>query len=229
MVIYDQLRVSDDGKQLFVDAHINTVENFDHIYMDNITIYAAGCQSDAPPEVPSDNSSYIYRQKLDGELRELHLMIDELILKKAQDNVVKNPDGSISIRDNTKPYATEELGARNFSSHLFFVIIQCAENGEANPCFICLPCSMQDMNNLAVTFDENLLYQQVMDYSKELLSDCTVPQGFTDFILLWNAFKAAVETEHYIPALKFFKMLFCKGRGKGRVVNGKSKGCGCRG
>ena len=77
-----------------------------------------------------------------------------------------------------------------------------------------------------LTFDENILYQRVMDYTKQLADDCNMPNGFIDFILRWNAFKASVETEHYIPAIKFYKMLFDDYSGTGR---GTFKPCGCHG
>ena len=77
------------------------------------------------------------------------------------------------------------------------------------------------------TIDYALLYQQVMDYTKDLADDCQIPQGFIDFILRWNAFKAAVETEHYIPAIKFWKMLF-ENQG-GKTLAHSTKPCGCHG
>ena len=36
MVIYDQLRISDDGKSLFIDAHVNEAHFFDNVYMKKI-------------------------------------------------------------------------------------------------------------------------------------------------------------------------------------------------
>jgi hypothetical protein len=88
---------------------------------------------------------------------------------------------------------------------------------------------------LGVTFDENLLYQRVMQYTKSLADNCKIPVAFMDFILLWNAFKASVETEHYIPAIKYYNMLFGKdadGNPYGaydKTSGVISKPCGCHG
>ena len=80
-----------------------------------------------------------------------------------------------------------------------------------------------------------------MDYTKDLADDCTIPTGFTDFILLWNAFKASVETEHYGPAIKYYNMLFGNPDervtrdgshspfGGGSANNRRTKPCGCHG
>ena len=70
-----------------------------------------------------------------------------------------------------------------------------------------------------------------MDFTRELAEDCMIPQGFTDFILLWNAFKASIETEHFIPAIEYFNMLFGNTVG-GRGINGSidsRRKCGCHG
>jgi hypothetical protein len=64
-----------------------------------------------------------------------------------------------------------------------------------------------------------------MDFTKSLADECKIPVGFADFILLWNAFKAAVETEHYISAVKYWKMLFDKNISS----YGNNKPCGCHG
>lgn len=65
-----------------------------------------------------------------------------------------------------------------------------------------------------------------MDYIKQLSDNCTVPREFIDFILLWNGFKASIETEHYVPALKYWQMLF----NNPKFINGiTTKGCGCHG
>ena len=83
------------------------------------------------------------------------------------------------------------------------------------------------MTTLGVTFDETLLYQKVMQFTKELADSCAVSKGFIDMILLWNGFKAAVDTEHYLPAIDFWKKMFYGHHG----INGlsSSKPCGCHG
>ena len=83
------------------------------------------------------------------------------------------------------------------------------------------------MTTLGVTYDESIYYQKVMQFTKELASNCTVSKGYIDMILLWNGFKAAIETEHYIPAIDFWKKLFFGHHGISGLSN--SKPCGCHG
>lgn len=108
------------------------------------------------------------------------------------------------------------------SKTLFFVYIKCKGTPGS-----CTPCRLDEETTLGVVFDENVLHQKVMDYTKELIADCNVPTAFIDFILLWNAFKSAIETEHYIPAIKFFNMMFEE---VGKSCQSRTiKTCGCNG
>lgn len=185
MVIFDQLRISDDGKTLYIDVHINEASYFEKNYLDSITITTAEKVSETDPYTPT--SDYIYYQQFEGDLKEAHL--------------------ALSAPDFMKSWGTD-AGSISFchseiSKTLFFVYIK--TKGITDEC---APCILQEQHTLGVTFDINMFYQKVMDYTRQLDDDCNIPQGFVDFILQWNAFKAAIETEHYIPAIKFFNMLF---------------------
>ena len=125
----------------------------------------------------------------------------------------------LTAQDFNEKYPVNSMG-----SILFFVYVKV--KGVPDPC---TPCSLDDEVTLGVTFDEGLFYQKVMDFTKALADTCQIPVGFADFILLWNVFKASIETEHYIPAIKYFNLLFgIDGAGDGRVLSG-TKPCGCHG
>lgn len=201
-VIFDQLRISDDGKQLYINAHVNTASVFDSYYIKSIIIMTSDkVNESADPFCASDNpENYVWKKTFNPSVKDINLVLPDL-------------DWSYS--------------PSSLSNELFFVYIQCEKVGDVDACLEYLPCSLTTMTTLGVTFDENMLYQKVMDFTKQLAKDCTVPQGFTDFILLWNAFKASVETEHYKPAIKYFKQLFDLDSGIGG--DGNYSGCGCHG
>lgn len=201
MVLFDQLRVSDDGKRLYINTHVNTADYFANIYIDSITIMSSDKVSETSPGTPT--SDYIYTKKLEGEQKELNLVLTASDFIKSWE---------------TDPQAMK-LRKADISKTLFFVYIKCKGIPDA-----CTPCTLDEETTLGVTFDDNILYQRVMDYTKELTDDCKLPMDFIDFILLWNAFKASVETEHYVAAIKFFNMLF------GTIDNKEIiKSCGCHG
>jgi hypothetical protein len=196
MLLFDQLRISDDGKRMYINIHVNFAKEFDNIMLDSITIVTADKVSENHPESPSED--YIYKKVYTEDLQ-----VDNLVLTPVDMN--------------------ENFMKDTFSQDLFFVYVKC--KGTPDPC---TPCRLDEEITVGVTFDENILYQHVMDYTKQLADTCQIPVGFADFILLWNAFKAAVETEHFLPAVKYWKMLFGNS-GENQLSLTNHKNCGCHG
>lgn len=219
MVLFDQLRISDDGKRMYINVHVNTADYFENIFLESVTILTSDKVLETNPGTPTDD--FIYFEKFDSDMKEAALVIDIGSLNAAYNNW--NPETQQPVNA-SKPYAKVSFDKNNFSSNLFFVYIKCTEGALVG----CPPCTLDELTTLGVTFDENLLYQKVMDFTKQLADDCTVPQDFTDFILLWNAFKASVETEHFVPATKYWNMLF-DNRGGTPFSGGVRKNCGCHG
>lgn len=227
MVQFDQLRISDDGKELFIDVHVNTSSYFKNVYLNGIVIIDANSKekdckskdytgiSETDPYVPNNN--YVYKSEISGNEKELHLRLTKADFDAAFVNM-----NSGEGLDSSKPYAKVSFNKPNFSDSLFFVYIICKGVDSE-----CTPCVLDSSKpTVGVTFDEKLLYQRAMDYIKQLSDNCTVPREFIDFILLWNGFKASIETEHYVPALKYWHMLF----NNPKFINGiTTKGCGCHG
>lgn len=195
-VIFDQLRISDDGKRMYINLHVNNAEYFKDIYLDSLTIVTADKVSETSPHVPSQD--YVYHQVFEDNQKEADLVL--------------------------LPVDFNESYTKNcFSKDLFFVYVKV--NGTPDPC---TPCTLDEEITLGVTFDENLLYQKVMQFTKGLADKCEIPVGFSDFILLWNAFKSSVETEHYVPAIKYWNMLFDNYSG-GIYSKSGNKPCSCHG
>lgn len=204
MIIFDQLRISDDGKRMYINAHVNKASYFNDIYIDSIVIQTADKVSETDPGLPT--SDYVYIKKAEENAKELNLVLEA-------------SDLSRSWESDHKAIA---FNRGDMSKTLFFVYIKCKGTPGS-----CTPCRLDEETTLGVVFDENVLHQKVMDYTKELVADCNVPSAFIDFILLWNAFKSAIETEHYIPAIKFFNMMFEE---VGKSCQSRTiKTCGCNG
>lgn len=222
MVIFDQLKISDNGKALYITAHVNEAEDaegravFENIYIDSIAITTSDKVSDDHPYCAPKDEDCIYK----------HVFAEDSRVKDI--NLVLYPNDMFPFSKST------------FTGDLFFVYITCKAVGDATECFHCLPCYMTKETTLGVTFDETLLYQRVLDYTKELANSCETPQGMIDFILLWKAFTAAIETEHFTPAIKFYNMLFGNGTNNKKTDGSHSpyggytssrtgRGCKCHG
>ena len=219
MIMFDLLKISDKGKEMYVSFHVNRADYFQNIYLESLTIMTADQVSETDPLTSTAN--YIYKYDFPSGMKEYETVLDKGSFDAAYNNW--NPNTGEAI-DSSKPYATTSFDAPNLSKDLFFVYVKCAEGVIIG----CPPCRLDELTTLGVTFDENILHQKVLGYTQELVDECTVPQGFTDFILTWQAFNSAVESEHYIPAIKYWKRLFDSPVGYGGYIGNKGN-CGCHG
>lgn len=207
MIIFDQLSISDNGKKLYINAHVNKASIFDNVYIDRITIMTSDKVSETAPGTPTED--YIYTKKIEGMEKEINMVLTSIDFTKTWE-------------EDAKAMAFKQA---DMSKTLFFVYITCKLEGGIEAT---IPCMLDEETTLGVTFDENILHQKVMGYTKELVEDCCdMPKEFIDFILLWNAFKSSVETEHYLSAIKFFNLLFDAGGDSGSLLS--TGGCGCHG
>ena len=209
MVLFDQLRISDDGKRLYINLHVNEAEEFSGVRLDELYIATADEVNETAFTIPS---KYIYHWTFDDNLQSAAFVLDSGSFDAAFSNLGGQSD------------ATEAFSG-DFSKTLFFVFVKC--KGTSTIVDPCVPCSLAEEVTLGVTFDVNMFYQLVMGYTRELGRDCEIPKGFIDMILLWNGFKAAVETEHYQAAIDFWKKIFLEGS-HGMTTYLTRKGCGCR-
>lgn len=224
-VIFDQLRISDDGNLLFINLHVNNASYFEDVTLDSITVIPAMSsdgniqisETDCAP--PTEN--YIYKKIYGEGVKYDDIVLDNTILTEAFDNT--DSEGNPKQDGATAKASYDGY----FSNDLIFVYVKCKiPANKLNPC---VPCDSDSaLTTVGVTFDVNLLYQHVMGFTKGLADTCQVPVGFADFILLWNAFKASIETEHYVPAIKYYNMLFGNAGSFGSLL-GVSKPCGCHG
>ena len=58
MVIYDQLRISDDGQSLFIDAHVNKASYFDNVYIKRVTICTENQVHESDPQTYGSDNIY---------------------------------------------------------------------------------------------------------------------------------------------------------------------------
>lgn len=133
-------------------------------------------------------------------------------------NVLENSISSTVLEhkhyDSLVTSVNEAIFNPQFQSNILFVYIV-YEIDVLSKCEECIPCGLSHGTipggpkeyNIGVTFDTSLLYNSGLNYLKELGDTCNVPQGFIDFILHWEGFKIAIESEHYLEAVKLFNKL----------------------
>lgn len=196
MVIFDQVRISDDGKIFYLDAHVKTSASFDDVYITKLAIMRDTeiLETDVT-EFPVGDYAYFEGWDIDEEVKEIHKVVTLNDF---------NPLLSPTIKD--------------LSHNLFFVYIEC----EGTPSFD-TPCNSYNNPSIAVTYDTGRIYSIGMNYVRELSVDCTIPSGFINFILNNEALKFAIGTGHYIPAKQYFNNVM--GYSSGSIGTIKKCGC----
>lgn len=142
----------------------------------------------------------------------------------ASGNPEKDEHGNYEGIEEGKPVATTSFEPCDLSHNMFFVYIEC-EGSAAE----CTPCRLDEKTTLGVTFDYGILFNRAMNYTRELADDCNVSSNFIDFILNYEALKLAIETEHYVPAIKYWKWLIGDYGSDGSATYSTVKPCGCHG
>lgn len=147
--------------------------------------------------------------------KEVHLVLDKDDFDEAYLNNQKTEP------DPTLPIATVRFTNNTLSKNMFFVYLEfIGPYGEDTPCTL-------DEMTLGVTYDYGVFFNQAMNYTRELADNCVMPQNFANFILNYDALKIAVETEHYTPAIGFWRRLINDKSASVSYVN--LKPCGCHG
>lgn len=210
MVVFDQLRLSDDAQRMYINVHVNTSVYFTKMYIKRLVIVTsdkvtkASCRGKYPTDADGNPKDYIYLKEFDDYTKEAELVLTAYDFMRTWETELSKID----------------FKKGDMSKTLFFVYVECEGTVAADT-----PCGRDEPVTVGVTFDDKMLYQKTMGYVKELTEECKVPMAFTNFILLWHAFKAAVVTEHFLDAIKYWKMLFDEYGGEAVTT----KGCGCHG
>lgn len=183
MIVFDQLRIADNGNTLYIDAHVNNHDNYKDVYIKSITITTADKVSKINPIEP--DADYIYKKDVEENTKEISLVL--------------------TAKDFIKSWETDpnsiNFNSAEMAETLFFVYIKCI----GTP-IITTPCGQDNQISVGIVFNESMLHQKVMGFTKDLVNKNNIAP-FVDFILLWNAFKAGIETEHYVSAIKFWELL----------------------
>lgn len=213
-VIFDQLRISDDGKKMFINLHVNNADYFDDVYLKRITILTEDQVSEINPFYPGND--FIYQKEIFSNGKCETPCGEQHCQPKHQ--LTRDLDLVLTSYDFNEKFTVSDL-----SHNLFFIYIECAGIPAPN-----VPCRLDEMTTLGVTFDYGIIFNSAMNFTKELADTCNIPQNYINFILNYEALKMSIETEHYIPAINFWKNIVGQ-KGIFNSNNINSKPCGCHG
>ena len=201
MIIFNECKIDDEGKNLIVDVEVEDSPYFEDVYPG--VIYIDTEDTFVCDSKPSD--THVFKESLQ-ESR-----------KPNRPAPVKKKRVSITIPVSSLLFTSSDNKIQSYKDHIFFIYIEV----EGEPSIDC-PCGLDIQYTPAVIVDMNTIYRQALNYIKELGDSCSIPKGLIDIILRIKALELSIKTKNYISAASLYKKLF-----KSNKLIAKSTDCGC--
>lgn len=203
MIIFDELRITNDGEYLVIDARVRK----EKIYK-NVTI----------------KEVWIGTHKNYSENGATGIQIP-LTLSETTDPSKRILMRLSSLDINSRPH--KEIDEVDLKKDLIYVYIETTPLEDIDNC-PSLPCDMMSTHNIGVTMYMSNFYNTFMNYIKEIecINNCEgrVPQNLIDFILRYITLTTAIDSKHFIKANELFEKWF-----SGKYNININSSCGCNG
>lgn len=102
---------------------------------------------------------------------------------------------------------------------MFFVYVKTKGTPAINT-----PCGMDKSIGVGVTYNTKVIYNDTMNYLKQLECSCTMPKDFIDKILRVKALETTIKTGNYTQAIQYYNRFF-----RDKYSPGYVKTCSCHG
>lgn len=206
MVIFNELRITEDGNCIIVDCEVENVDVYANMYIQSI--YLEYYENASAASMPSSKAYRLY----------------------------ENLDADTTVKGKRLVFSKDLLGLTNmgitdFDGGLFYVIVNC--DGELPASASSMPCGYDNTTDIGAILDWRVFYTRGMSWVASIVSGCGEPNfcenptGFEDFVLLWNALKLALSTCNWDMVTELWKRFLRVSLG-GSAANAVSGGCGCR-
>lgn len=209
MVIFNELRITEDATCLVVDCEIENVDVYANMYIQSIKLEYY--KNFSVVSMPSEKAYVLYEK---GE------------------NETAKRGKRITMKDTKLPETLFDIDT--FEDGLFYVVVTCG--GDPLPQVAYMPCTYDDNVKVGVVLDWASVYKRGMRYVASIYgvcgnpNFCEDPNGFEDFIILWNSLKLAIETCNWplVSELwdKFLNAPYSLTPAI-TTITGRSSGCGC--
>ena len=186
MIQFNKLKVSQDGKNLIIDAQVENCSYYTNIHIDSIIIDTQHTFVTSGPSV-TPAFKYTYTSTSASTL--------------GYDTILDQNGGLKEIR---MTISHSELGeTTTLDQDLLFVYV--IINGSPSPN---TPCGMDNTYELGVIYNDYPHYLISMNYINELSSCCKIPQSFIDYFLEKKAFELAIKVGSYLTAINYWNKFF---------------------
>ena len=173
MVIFNDLRLSDNKKKLYIDCSVEGLDIYDDIYIKSV--YLDYYKNTTTPGVPSAKALLVYENTGDDTtVKNLRKCVNETAL------------------DNT-------FGTLTFEGGLFYVIVTC--DGTLPASVSNFACGTDDTVDIGLVLDWKMVYETGMQYVAAMNAKCANlcdgNEGFMNFVMLWHSLRLALASCDY--------------------------------
>lgn len=196
MIQFNTLKITQDGKNLIISASVKNLSYYTNVLIGSIIIDNQDTYSVSGP-----SSNPIYKHSFAGK------------------DLVTNEDIAGLKNINITVSAKELLNNNgDLNDGILYVYLIAVGTPSADT-----PCGMDNVYTLGAALNLRPIYNNGINYIKQVESTCEIPKDFIDFILRYKALDLALKTENYIQANKYWNKFFKNNN----VVSLNTNRCGC--
>ena len=198
MIRFNELKIEDN--YIIIDVQIEEEKYFKDMYIDSIVI---DTQDTFIANGPSSKAIYTKTFNTDTDVNK-----EEIVYTQGTDKY-----------NRVRIYIDGKDLNVDIHKTMFFVYIIAGGTPAADT-----PCKWDENKALHTLVDTQVLYNNMIQYVKELNKDCSTPDNFINAILQFNAIDLALKTNQYPLAIDLWKRFYSDIESNTVLPN-----CGCNG
>ena len=198
MIRFNELKIEDN--YIIIDVQIEEEEYFKDMYIDSIVI---DTQDTFIANGPSSKAIYTKTFNTDTDVNK-----EEIVYTQGTDKY-----------NRVRIYIDGKDLNVDIHKTMFFVYVIAGGTPAADT-----PCRWDENKALHTLVDTQVLYNNMIQYVKELNKDCSTPDNFINAILQFNAVDLALKTNQYPLAIDLWKRFYSNIESNIVLPN-----CGCNG
>lgn len=198
MIRFNELKIEDN--YIIIDVQIEEEKYFKDMYIDSIVI---DTQDTFIANGPSSKAIYTKTFNTDTDV-------------KKEDNIYTQ---GTDKHNRVRIYIDSKDLNIDIHKTMFFVYVIAGGTPTADT-----PCKWDENKTLHTLVDTQVLYNNMIQYVKELNKDCSTPDNFINAILQFNAIDLALKTNQYPLAIDLWKRFYSDIESNVVLPN-----CGCNG
>ena len=198
MIRFNELKI--ENNYIIIDVQIEEEKYFKDMYIDSIVI---DTQDTFIANGPSSKAIYTKTFNTDTDIKKEEIIYTQGIDKYNRVRIyIDGKDLNVDIHKT-----------------MFFVYVIAGGTPSADT-----PCRWDENKALHTLVDTQVLYNNMIQYVKELSKDCSTPDNFINAILQFNAIDLALKTNQYPLAIDLWKRFYSDIESNVVLPN-----CGCNG